>query len=66
MAVSLATGAPLGLINGLLLVWTRIPSFIVTLGTLYIYRSIVLNIIPGGQLHGTCASQSIWSSARSC
>ena len=50
MAVSLATGALLGLINGLLLVWTRIPSFIVTLGTLYIYRSIMLNIIPGGTI----------------
>jgi D-xylose transport system permease protein len=50
VAVSLATGALLGLFNGLLLVWTRIPSFIVTLGTLYIYRSIMLNIIPGGTI----------------
>ncbi len=48
--VSLCTGALLGLINGLLLIWTRIPSFIVTLGTLYLYRSIMYNIIPGGTI----------------
>ncbi len=48
--VALCSGALLGLFNGLLLVWTRIPSFIVTLGTLYLYRSIMLNIIPGGTI----------------
>lgn len=50
IACALATGALLGLVNGLLLVTTRIPSFIVTLGTLYIYRAIMLNIIPGGAI----------------
>lgn len=48
--VALCSGALLGLVNGLLLIWTRIPSFIVTLGTLYLYRSIMLNIIPGGTI----------------
>lgn len=48
--ISLCTGALLGLFNGLLLIWTRIPSFIVTLGTLYLYRSIMYNIIPGGTI----------------
>lgn len=39
---AIATGALLGLVNGLILVWTRIPSFIVTLGTLLFYRSLAL------------------------
>ncbi len=50
MVVALAAGAFMGTINGFLLVATRIPSFIVTLGTLYIYRSIMYNIIPGGTI----------------
>lgn len=59
--VALMTGAFLGLINGLLLVWTRIPSFIVTLGTLYIYRSIMLNIIPGGTIARYTRDPIVWS-----
>lgn len=50
IAISLATGALLGLFNGVLRIATRIPSFIVTLGTLYLYRSIMLAIIPGGTI----------------
>jgi ribose/xylose/arabinose/galactoside ABC-type transport system permease subunit len=61
IGVGLATGALLGLINGLLLVTTRIPSFIVTLGTLYIYRSIMLNIIPGGTIARYGREPVIWS-----
>jgi D-xylose transport system permease protein len=61
IGVGLATGALLGLINGLLLVGTRIPSFIVTLGTLYIYRSIMLNIIPGGTIARYGREPIIWS-----
>ena len=59
--VALFTGGLLGLINGLLLVITRIPSFIVTLGTLYIYRSIMLNIIPGGTIARYGRDPIIWS-----
>lgn len=61
VAVALTTGAFLGLINGLLLVTTRIPSFIVTLGTLYIYRSIMLNIIPGGTIARYTREEMVWS-----
>ena len=61
IAVALVTGATLGLINGLLLVWTRIPSFIVTLGTLYIYRSIMLSIIPGGTIARYTREEMVWS-----
>ncbi len=59
--VALATGAFLGWINGVLLVWTRIPSFIVTLGTLYIYRSMMLNIIPGGTIARYTRAPIVWS-----
>lgn len=43
MAVLLAVGVPalLGALNGLILVWAKIPSFIVTLGTRSIYRGLV-------------------------
>ncbi len=61
IAVALLTGATLGLINGLLLVSTRIPSFIVTLGTLYIYRSIMLSIIPGGTIARYTREEMVWS-----
>ncbi|MCZ7539901.1 MAG: ABC transporter permease [Anaerolineae bacterium] len=61
IAVALLTGAFLGLINGLLLVWTRIPSFIVTLGTLYIYRSVMLSIIPGGTIARYTREEMVWS-----
>ena len=43
-------GATMGLLNGLILVWSRIPSFIVTLGTLQAYRAIALTAIRGGSI----------------
>lgn len=39
----------MGMLNGLILVRTRIPSFIVTLGTRYFYRGM-LWLISGGQM----------------
>lgn len=47
---AILAGATMGLINGLILVWTRIPSFIVTLGTLQAYRAIALTAIRGGSI----------------
>ena len=41
MLLALAVSALLGLINGLIVVWSGIPSFIATLGTLLAYRGIV-------------------------
>jgi rhamnose transport system permease protein len=38
----LAAGAVLGLVNGLLVALARVPALVITLGTLYIYRGIVL------------------------
>ncbi len=40
----------LGAVNGVLLITTRIPSFIVTLGTLLAYRAITLVAIAGGRI----------------
>jgi rhamnose transport system permease protein len=41
-AAALAAGAALGLVNGLLVAFGRVPALVITLGTLYIYRGIVL------------------------
>ena len=38
----LLVGAALGLINGVIVGWGKVPSLVITLGTLYIYRGIVL------------------------
>ena len=46
IAVLIALG--IGLVNGILVVVTRIPSFIVTLGTLLIWRGVLFGI-SGGQ-----------------
>ena len=46
----LLAGCLLGLFNGLLLIWTGIPSFIVTLGTMLVYRAISLTAISGGRI----------------
>ena len=50
MCLGLFTGCLLGLINGLLLIWTGIPSFIVTLGTMLVFRAISLTAISGGRI----------------
>ena len=41
-AAGLVVGAILGLVNGLLVTIARVPALVITLGTLYIYRGIVL------------------------
>ena len=48
-AVALAVGLGLGLINGALVAWGNVPSIVVTLGTLYIYRGIVFVLAGGGR-----------------
>lgn len=49
-ALGLTTGGLLGMLNGFLLVWTGIPSFIITLGTMLVYRAIPLTVISGGRI----------------
>jgi ribose/xylose/arabinose/galactoside ABC-type transport system permease subunit len=42
LLVSLAVGAGCGLVNGILVAWTPVPSIVVTLGTLYVFQGIAL------------------------
>lgn len=46
LAVAMGIGALCGLVNGALVVALRIHPFIITLGTLYIYRGIALVAVP--------------------
>lgn len=48
VAIALAVGALVGLVNGLLTAYTKVPAFIVTLGTLSIASGSAL-LITGGQ-----------------
>lgn len=61
LAVVLAILVPalLGALNGLILIWTGIPSFIITLGTRSIYRGMVW-ILSGGALIQTLERLTIY------
>jgi simple sugar transport system permease protein len=48
---ALGVAVSIGLVNGILVVTTRIPSFIVTLGTLLIWRGVLLGISGGEPVH---------------
>lgn len=48
--VALVIGAALGLLNGMIYVFGRIQSFVVTLGTLSIFTGIALNLLGGRAL----------------
>ena len=39
---AMAFGAALGLVNGVLIAWGKVPALVITLGTLYIYRGAFL------------------------
>ena len=41
-AAGLLAGAALGLINGVLVAFGKVPALVITLGTLYVYRGLVL------------------------
>jgi ribose/xylose/arabinose/galactoside ABC-type transport system permease subunit len=49
----------LGAVNGLILIWTGVPSFIVTLGTKYFYRGM-LWVISGGAMLQTVEKLPIY------
>ncbi|WP_150461675.1 ABC transporter permease [Nesterenkonia ebinurensis] len=40
--IGIAVGAGLGLVNGVLVAFGKVPALVVTLGTMYIYRGVVL------------------------
>lgn len=58
--LALLIPAALGGVNGLILIWTEIPSFIITLGTLYIYRGAVW-LLSGGQLIQTLEKLPVYT-----
>ncbi len=47
LAVCLGIGLAVGLINGLLITWLQVPTFIATLSTLFIGRGLVLGMTGG-------------------
>lgn len=51
-AMALSVGAVAGLANGLLITRLRLPAFIVTLGTMGIFRGIALVIADGRSIYG--------------
>ena len=50
IAVAIAIGAGLGLFNGILVAYAGVPSIIVTLGTLALFRAVLVNIAGGTTL----------------
>jgi simple sugar transport system permease protein len=42
--IAMAIALAIGFMNGYLVIWTRLPSFIVTLGTLFILRGLTIGI----------------------
>lgn len=47
IVLSLTLGAIMGLINGILITQFKLPSFILTLGTNYVYRGLVMYLTDG-------------------
>jgi rhamnose transport system permease protein len=41
---SIALGAALGVVNGVIVAWGRVPAVVVTLGTLAIYRGVLVDL----------------------
>lgn len=60
LVLAILACALLGAINGLIFVWTGIPSFIVTLGTKYFYRGM-LWVISGGAMLQTIDKEGIYN-----
>ena len=44
VAIALLLGAALGVVNGALVAWGRVPAVVVTLGTLAIYRGVLVDL----------------------
>jgi simple sugar transport system permease protein len=59
LLLALAVTAALGAVNGLILIWTGIPSFIVTLATASIFRGAVW-ILSGGSMLQTIEDLAIY------
>ena len=44
VAIAIAIGAALGVVNGVLVAWGRVPAVVATLGTLAIYRGVLVDL----------------------
>jgi ribose transport system permease protein len=52
IATALAIGTTVGLVNGVLVAWLRLPSFLVTYGSLWILSGLALNYMGGVPITG--------------
>lgn len=57
--LTLAVGALVGLVNGILIAWCRVPAFVATLGSLYVARGIALLITNGLTYNKLSGSESL-------
>ncbi|MET9202645.1 ABC transporter permease [Gordonia sp. NPDC003585] len=53
IAISVGVGAVIGLLNGVVFAFGRVPSFIATLGTLSLFAGIALTILEGSTINFT-------------
>ncbi len=53
LLIAVAVGAAIGLLNGLVFAYGRVPSFIATLGTLSLFAGIGLTILQGSTINFT-------------
>lgn len=58
-AIAIAVGMCLGLINGLLVTWMRLPSVIVTLGTMFLFRGLMFITMGAIQIDNTFIPRSL-------
>jgi rhamnose transport system permease protein len=63
VVASILFGAVLGLVNGALVAFAKVPAMVITLGTLYAFRGI--NVLWTGSTRRTCRSRSCGSARRS-
>jgi ribose/xylose/arabinose/galactoside ABC-type transport system permease subunit len=59
LAVAVPVGCVAGLVNGLIVAWTRVPSIVATLGTLYVYQGIALLVSGSRNVVSVPASASV-------
>ncbi|GGO37394.1 ABC transporter permease [Deinococcus humi] len=49
----LGLGALLGIVNGLLVAYGKVPALVATLGTLYVFRGVTYAVVSGGQINAS-------------
>ena len=60
--LTLAMGALVGLVNGILIAWCRVPAFVATLGSLYVARGIALLMTNGLTYNKLSGSEALGNS----